>query len=115
MKQFVPGGLLPGGKILPSLRLDGPKSETALETSVSLSHQASAAEPAGRRIAFPIHNALTPAALGGALAGEKSDSKEIVRGLHVNWGHASAQDLKRTMAEADGRADSFGGCDSPGV
>ena len=59
MTQFEPGGLHPGGKILPPLRLDAPKSEAAVETSVGPSQRASAAEPADRRIASPIHNALT--------------------------------------------------------
>ena len=73
MKQFEPGGLRPGGEILPSLRLGGPKSETALETSVSSSQHASHAEPAARRIAFSIYNARATTALGYALGGERSD------------------------------------------
>ena len=37
--------------------------------------------------------------------GEKSDPREIVRRIHANWGHASSQQLKRTRALADGKAD----------
>ena len=54
----------------------------------------------------PIHAALTSSTLGEAVDGEKCDPREIVRKLHVNWGHASSQQLKRAMAEADGRANS---------
>ena len=104
MKQFEPCGLLPGGKIPPSIRLDGPKSDTAMETSVSSSQRALNAEPAGRRITFPSHNALASSALGDALDGEKSDPKEIVRRLHVHRGHAAAQQLERAMAGEYGRA-----------
>ena len=53
---------------------------------------------------LPIHTALTSTALGDAPDGAKKDPKEIVRRLNVNRGHASAQQLKRTMAEADGKA-----------
>ena len=59
---------------------------------------------AERRNALAFHNALTSTALGDALDGEKSDLTEIVRKLHVNWGRASPQQLKRSMAEADGKA-----------
>ena len=62
---------------------------------------------AERRNALAFHNALTSTALGDALDGEKSDLKEIVRKLHVNWGRASPQQLKRTMAEADWKANSL--------
>ena len=57
-----------------------------------------------KRNTLPIHNALTSTALGDALDGAKSDPKDIARRLHVNWGHASDQQLKRTMAEADCKA-----------
>ena len=117
MKQFEPVGLHSVGKILLSLRLDGFQSEPALETNVSTRQQASAAEPVEKRIALPMHNAPTSTALGDALDGGKSDPKETGRRLHANWGHAPAQQPKRTMAEAgDGgsggagwRADSAGG------
>ena len=46
VKQFEPVGMHPGGKILPSFRLDGLQSETTLETNASASQKASAAEPA---------------------------------------------------------------------
>ena len=104
MKQFEPDGLRPGGEILPSLQLDGPPLESTKETSLSPTQRASTAEPAGRRIAFPIHNARTSTALGDALDGEKIDPEEIIRRFHGNWAHASAQQLKRTTAEADWRA-----------
>ena len=93
MKQFEPVGLHPGGKISLSLRLDGFQSET----NVSAHQKASVDEPADKRIALPIHNALTSTALGDALDGAKSDPKEIVRRLHVHWGHASAQQLKARL------------------
>ena len=63
--------------------------------------------PAGRRSDLPIHTALTSTTLGDALDGEESDPKEIVRKLHVKWGHASSQQLKRAMAEADGKTNSL--------
>ena len=100
MKQFEPVGLHPGGEISPPLRLDGFPPETH-----DVTHQAPPAdEPVSKRNTLPIHNALTSTKLGDALDGAKSDSKEICHRLHVNWGHASAQQLKRTMAEADGKA-----------
>ena len=110
--QFEPGGLHPGGRVAdttqfqpgftlvdyarqfePSLRLAGTQSEATLETSVGSPQHLSPAEQAGRRSVPPIHNALTSTVLGGALDWEKSDPKAIVRRLHVNWGHASAQQL----------------------
>ena len=36
--------------------------------------------------------------------GRSAIQRELVRKPHVNWGHASSQKLKRTMAEAEGRA-----------
>ena len=103
-KQSEPGALHPGGKILPFLRLHGTTTEPTLDVSVGPPQNVSSALPADRRSDLPIHNALTSTALGDALDGEKSDPKEIVRGLHVNRGHAASQQLKRTMAEADGKA-----------
>ena len=100
MKQFVPVGLHPGGKLLRPLRLDGFQSET----NDSAHQQASATEPADKRISLPIHSALASTALGDAVDGAKSDPRKIARRLHVNWGHASAQQLKRAMAEAEGNA-----------
>ena len=73
-------------------------------TNASAHQQACAAEPADTRSALPIHNALTSTALGDALAGPKSDPKEIARRLHANWGHAPAGQLKRAVAEAEGKA-----------
>ena len=100
MKQFEPVGLHPGGKFLSSLRLDGfPPEAKGITPQVP-----SVDEPVGKRNALPIHNALTSTALGEALDGSKSDPKEIDRRLRANWGHASAQQLKRTMAGADGKA-----------
>ena len=76
-----------------------------MEAIIDPPENASSAVPADRWSAPLIHNALTSTALGDALDGEKSDPKEIVRRLHVNCGHASSQQLKRALAEADGRAD----------
>ena len=104
MKQFEHGGLRPGGRLLPSLRLDGHATGVTSEKSVSQPQQALPVEPASCEIAPPIHNALTSSALGEASGGEKSDSKEIARRLHVNWGRAPAQQLERTMAEAERKA-----------
>ena len=103
-KQFAPGGLRPGGKISPPLRLDGPTSEPALDGSVGPTQNALSALPAGRRSDLPLHNALASKALGDALDGEKREPKEIGCKLHVNWGHVPSQQLKRTMAVADGKA-----------
>ena len=97
-KQCAPGELHPGGKILPSLRLDGTAPEPTLGGSVDPTQNAPSTLPAERRSEPLIHNALTSTALGDALDGEKSDPKAIVRKLHVNWGRASS-------AEVGGRAD----------
>ena len=86
MTQFEPGGLQPGGKILPSLRLDGTASEPTLDSIVGPTQNAPLELPAERQSDLPIHNALTSTALGDALDGEKSDPKEIVRKPHVIWG-----------------------------
>ena len=95
--------LHPGGKGLPSLRMDGARSKPI--SKMARSAEESSPDP---QVVCPrdpaIHAALTPTTLGEAVDGEKRDPKEIVRKLHVNWGHASAQQLKRTMVEADGRA-----------
>ena len=100
MKQFEPVDLQPGGEISPSLRLDGLSPETN-----DLTHEApSADEAVGKGNTLPIHYPLTSTALREALDDAKSDPNEIVRRLHVNWGHASAQQLKRTMAAADDKA-----------
>ena len=93
MKQVAHGGLQSGGRLLPSLRLDGRATGVTPERSVSQPQEASPAEPANCGIAPPIRNALTLTALGEALDGEENDPKEIVRRLHANWGHASAQQL----------------------
>ena len=95
VKQFEPIGLHPGGKILPPLRLDDPSSDPKTVASQVPSVEEQAA------VTLPIHTALTSTALGGALDGAKNDPMEIARRLHVNRGHASAQPLKRTIAEAD--------------
>ena len=75
-----------------------------MDGSVGPTQNAPSTLPAERRSDLPIRNALTSKALGDALDGEKGDPKQIVRQLRVNWGRASSQQLKRTMAEADGRA-----------
>ena len=100
MKQFETSGLHPGGEFLPPLRLGG----LSPEPKTIVSQVPSVQEPVDKCNALPIHTALTSTALGDALHGAKTDPKEIVRRLHVNWGHASAQQLKRTMAEADDKA-----------
>merc|ERR1711951_45024 len=98
--------LHPGGKGLPSLRMDGDGWEKI--SNMVRSDDVNSLDP---RVVCPrdpaIHGALTSTTLGEAVDGEKRDPKEIVRKLHVNWGHASAQQLKRTMVEADGRASSL--------
>ena len=48
---------------------------------------------------FPAGKAGT---LGGARNGCLSDAKKIIMKLHVDWGHASAQQLKRAPVDTDG-------------
>ena len=40
--------------------------------------------------------------LGDAGDGNQSDPKKIIGKLHVNWGHASAQQIKRVLVDAGG-------------
>ena len=40
--------------------------------------------------------------LGDAREGNNSDPKKIIEKLHVNWGHASAQQIKRILVDAEG-------------
>ena len=99
--------LHPGGKGFPSLKMDSAelkhhhcKDTCSSDVGSSNVHVDSSRDT-------PIHAALTSSTLGEAVDGEKCDPREIVRKLHVNWGHASSQQLKRAMAEADGRANSL--------
>ena len=81
--------LHPGGKGLPSLRMDGDGSEKI--PNMARPAEESLPDP---QVVCPrdpaIHAALTSTTLGEAVDGEKRDPREIVRKLHVNWGHASA-------------------------
>ena len=47
-------------------------------------------------------SACKAAALGDALDPSASGTGRIVMKLHVNWGHVSARQLKRDLADADG-------------
>ena len=40
--------------------------------------------------------------LGDAREGNTSDPKKIIEKLHVNWGRASARQIKRGLVDADG-------------
>ena len=99
--------LHPGGKGLPSLKMDSTELKHHPSQDSSLSESVPSKKHVDSPRDTPIHTALTSSTLGEAVDGEKSDPREIVRKLHVNWGHASSQQLKRAMAEADGRANSL--------
>ena len=99
LKQVACVRLRPGGRILPSL---------SWIARHRFPPQASPTNLLNCGLARPIHNIHASAAAGEALDGEKSDPKEIVRRLHANWGHASAQQLKRAIAEAEGQAGELG-------
>ena len=75
--------LHPGGKGLPSLRMDGDGWEKI--SNMVRSDDESSLDP---RVVCPrdpaIHGALTSTTLGEAVDGEKRDPREIVRKLHVN-------------------------------
>ena len=105
-KQVIGDELHPGGKGFPSLRTDGAELKPIPEQESRSTDVGSSSLHVGSPRDTPIHTALTSPTLGEAVDGEKSDPREIVRKLHVNWGHASSQQLKRAMAEADGRANS---------
>ena len=83
-KLFEEGGLRPGGKVLPSHRMDrvasGPDSTNTGHPNQAVPNDL----PCGNRDDLPIHNALASTTLGTALDGEKSDPKEIVRKFHAN-------------------------------
>ena len=40
--------------------------------------------------------------LGDAREGNNSDPRKIIEKLHVNWGHASAQQIKRILVDVEG-------------
>ena len=48
---------------------------------------------------FALYKAV---ALADAADGRQSGPKRIIMKLHVLWGHASAQNLKRVLADSDG-------------
>ena len=47
-------------------------------------------------------SACTAATLGDAREDSTSDPKKIIMKLHVNWGHASATQLKRVLVDSEG-------------
>ena len=103
-KPFAEEGLHLGGKISPPLRMDRIASRPDSDTADCPNHAACDNLSCGHRDDLPIHTALTSTTLGTASDGENGDPAEIPRKLHANWGRASPQHLKRTLAEADGEA-----------
>ena len=105
-KRIIGDELRPGGKGFPSLKMDGAELKQTSDRDPCSTDADSPNLHVDSPRDTPIHAALTSSTLGEAVDGEKCDPREIVRKLHVNWGHASSQQLKRAMAEADGRANS---------
>ena len=48
---------------------------------------------------FSVCKAVT---LGDARDGNRSDPKKIIEKFHLNWGQASAQQIKRVLVDAEG-------------